>query len=60
MRIACILATFRQKSGGEIMFNHENLVVSYEYSFPGILIDIKFIEGHLCRGGEKEMCEKIE
>lgn len=42
------------------MFNHENLVVSYEYSFPGILIDIKFIEGQLSRGGEKEMCEKIE
>ena len=35
-------------------------MVSYKNSFPGILIDVKFVERHLGGGGEKEVCEEIE
>ena len=37
-----------------------NLMVSYEYSFPRILIDIQLIECHLSRRGEEEMCQKVK
>ena len=42
------------------MSNYGNLVVSYKYSFRRILIDIKFVERQLGRGGEKEMSQEVE
>ena len=35
-------------------------MVSYKYSFRRILIDIKFVERQLGRGGEKEMSQEVE
>ena len=42
------------------MFNYDNLVVSDKYAFPRILIDVKFVESQLSRGGEKEVSQEVE
>ena len=35
-------------------------MVSDKYAFPRILIDVKFVESQLSRGGEKEVSQEVE